>query len=731
MKSTKPIAACAFFLLAPTYSWAQESNFFTPAGREVTRASRSASDGRVTRSRLAGVHLETLGESAKLNLFQGAEYTANRHRSYVSPTGDGTIWSGAIADDDGSDVMLAVRNGMVTGSIRTGSGQFFRIRPQQDGAHLIEELDPHLVPIDDETVDPEPNLLQAESGKSDGVRAGLTESRDAINSVIDLLVVYTPEARAAQGGTAQIQNLINLAVAEANQSFVNSGINISMRLVHTAEAAPSSGQAASSTYLAAVRNNAAIQQLRNQYGADMVSAWVNGPGASGGTVGIGYVMTSPSTSFAPAAYSVVEVNFAPGPSYSFTHECGHNLGSLHDRANSGGNQGAYPYSYGYQQPNGTTAQRFVTIMAYRNGCSGCPRVNYWSNPSVTYAGYPMGVDISQPNSADNRQTLNNTRTFAEQFRATVGTQPPNPSNNPPTVSSISPSAGSGTDAAFTAVFSDPNGASTISEAHVSMTTGTQASSACTVVYRTSTGALWLRDDSGSGWSGSAIPGSSTVMQNSQCRVSASTASVSASGNTLSVRFPVTLFGSFPGTTKDLQLRAIDAGGLDSGWQRLGSWTIPASVTQPPTSTTPSWPQLLSVSPASGQGNAVTLTAVANDANGASDVRTVSLIVNDRLATAQGCYILVTAATRSVSLLNNTASAWTGPATIGQATTLSNSQCTLDVSAMTLDLTGTRATVTYPLRFAAGFAGAKGVFGSVGDNTGRISAWVRLASFTVQ
>ncbi len=547
-------------------------------------------------------------------------------------------------------------------------------------------------------------------------------------STIDLLVVYTAEARLAAGGATQIRNLIDLAVAEANQSFINSGISAAFRVVHAAEAAPSASQAASSTYLNTISRDTGIAALRDRYGADMVSAWVSGPAANGGTVGIGWVMSTPSVSFARSAFSVVEMNFAAGPSYSFTHELGHNLGSLHDRANSGGT-GAYPYSYGYQQPNGTAAERFVTIMAYRNGCTGCARINYWSNPDVNYAGRPTGIAATQPNSADNRQTINNTRTFAEQWRAATGTPPPPPAAVAPTVTSVSPSSGTGANTVFTALFNDTNGASTISEASVSITLGTQTASACTVVYRASTGALWLRDDAGTGYAGSATPGSSTVMQNSQCRVSASTAAVSASGNALSVRFPVTFLGTFFGA-KDLRLRAIDNGGLDSGWQRLGSWTIPQPTTPPPAGT-PAAPVPVSVSPATGQGNSATFTAVVQDANGATEISTVNFIVHDRLTAARGCYVLLMPRTRVVYLLNDGGTGWSAPATAGQAVTLSNSQCAVDVARITFDANGTRLTATLPLRFTTSFAGAKSIFLSAADTSGRFGQWIRAASFTVQ
>jgi hypothetical protein len=97
--------------------------------------------------------------------------------------------------------------------------------------------------------------------------------------------------------------------------------------------------------------------------------------------------------------------------YTFAHEMGHNMGSQHDRANAGASTGAYSYSYGYQDPN----RAFRTIMAY-NCASGCPRINYWSNPAVSYNGKPTGVADEADTSADNAHSLNNTSGFVSGFR---------------------------------------------------------------------------------------------------------------------------------------------------------------------------------------------------------------------------------------------------------------------------------------------------------------------------
>src|SRR5690242_20110009 len=51
-------------------------------------------------------------------------------------------------------------------------------------------------------------------------------------TLIDVLVVYTPSARAGAGGVTALQAQIQSAVVEANTVFQNSGVNARLRLVH-------------------------------------------------------------------------------------------------------------------------------------------------------------------------------------------------------------------------------------------------------------------------------------------------------------------------------------------------------------------------------------------------------------------------------------------------------------------------------------------------------------------
>lgn len=139
--------------------------------------------------------------------------------------------------------------------------------------------------------------------------------------VIDIMVIWTPEAEAAQGGAdkeVSIRNVINGAIEWTNLAYDNSGIDTMLRLVHAQRA---DGYAESSDYSQNLYNLSPwhsnfdgslswVEGVRNEYGADFVAMIVDG----GSYCGVAWL--GPSTS---SVYSVTSWGCA-GPNLSFAHE---------------------------------------------------------------------------------------------------------------------------------------------------------------------------------------------------------------------------------------------------------------------------------------------------------------------------------------------------------------------------------------------------------------------------
>jgi hypothetical protein len=245
---------------------------------------------------------------------------------------------------------------------------------------------------------------------------------------IDVLVVYTPGLETRYGGVDQVQTRIQNLVALANQAYTDSGVDISLRLVAAIKIDAPDDTSQLDTLNAITKSNGPysnVAWLRDAYGADLVSLIRPFSMTQGGLCGTGWVGGSNGASIAlyrSQGYSVVSDGRDRGyycSAYTFTHELGHNMGNVHDRATvaqQDGNQGAYSYSFGYG-----VAGQFGTIMSYLD-----PEVGKFSNPDKMCKGQiPCGIAPADPaNSADNALSLNNTRGYVAAFtpEAAAGNQ---------------------------------------------------------------------------------------------------------------------------------------------------------------------------------------------------------------------------------------------------------------------------------------------------------------------
>jgi len=350
------------------------------------------------------------GQSLLMNLFPDIQVVA-LPLEITSPAPGKLTWTGFIPGYPGSTVILVRSDEALAGSIRL-DGRLFLLTYAGHDLHLLSELSAY-EPFEEHLPLPvQPAGLEAQRG-------GATVSRVDIGaddgSTIDVLVVYTPAARNSRGGTAGIKALIELAIAESNQAYQNSLIHTSLNLVMAAEVNYSESTDII-TDLFRLQNKSdgfmdGVHTWRDDAHADMVSLIIDDTNYVNKYCGIAYLMTELNPGFESFAFSVINVDCATGY-YSFSHELGHNMGSAHDRGANPGDS-LFDYSFGYQAPN----QAFRTIMAY-NCPNGCQRIQFFSNPDVTYQGQPTGIDYeaNPAQAADNARSINEARYTVANWR---------------------------------------------------------------------------------------------------------------------------------------------------------------------------------------------------------------------------------------------------------------------------------------------------------------------------
>lgn len=357
----------------------------------------------------AAVLPEAAGEHIELPLFDDttvvAELTAPTFRS----EGGYRTWSGTVDGDEGSTVVLVEQDGALAGTVTTKVATY-RLQSLPDGSTRIDQMDESQFPAGEELALPPADADTA--GTVEGPPTGGPGiAADAGDPVVDVLVAYSAAAKSRKGGQAAMDADIALMIEQTNSAFSDSGINASVRLVHSAEVALNS--TVDGTTLGRLANTSdgvydELHVLRDTYGADLVALITDNPGGS--ACGIGYLLNNVSPAFAPYGFSVSEVGCATG-NLSFTHELGHNFGASHDRGAWAGTA-PVPYGYGWVNPQ----QGWRTVMAYANACPGCGRLLRFSNPDLMYNGAPMGAPAGAANAADNRSVLNMTASTVGGFR---------------------------------------------------------------------------------------------------------------------------------------------------------------------------------------------------------------------------------------------------------------------------------------------------------------------------
>jgi hypothetical protein len=336
---------------------------------------------------------------------------------------NGCIWRGEIEDTGEPVVLMWFKDEKRYTGMFTYKGNIYNLVSMGGGVHAVVESDPSQMPPDhavaggatpqgSTTLQDDPVARRGEAAiRRPGDRANLRDKQDQIDPrgegapkaenrpvpaivplpeakrnalaakkiTIDLMILYTGKVA---GKYVDVEtDLIALSIEQANQSFRNSGLgNISLNLVHSQKIDyDESGREHFGHLYRMVDGESpfnGVRRLRNEKRADVVALIVDDPSGCG--------LSTRVAADADEAYVVVHHSCA-ALTYSVAHEVGHIIGARHDKALD---PSTSPFPYGHGYVNGT---KWRDIMSYRASCDGCPRLPFWSNPTVKWRGEPAGT----------------------------------------------------------------------------------------------------------------------------------------------------------------------------------------------------------------------------------------------------------------------------------------------------------------------------------------------------
>jgi hypothetical protein len=348
------------------------------------------------------------GTNLVTHLFDDLKIQSNVLQSTRNSNGV-TVTTAQIEGSQWGRVFIASSNGKVRAKILVPKQKkVFAIEyNKNDDLHYALELDPQLLqPEEDEPLLPPHALFTPGQESIDQMMETLSitgedESTDA-TTVVDVMVVYSNDALSYAGSVDEIDKIIALGIAMANDAHESTNTGIFLHLVHSA-LVDYTGSGNRSTdlerlYEASDGYMDEVHTLRNTYGADFVSLI---PGDYSGDGGVAYLLIDPSGDSA-GAFSVV--NAPIFDSYTTAHEIGHNMGLSHakDQNYQAGPTSwiTDPYNFAdssagwHWHPVANTAG-YSSVMAYSSGqyySDGLDhsRVGLFSDPDISYEGLPCG-----------------------------------------------------------------------------------------------------------------------------------------------------------------------------------------------------------------------------------------------------------------------------------------------------------------------------------------------------
>jgi hypothetical protein len=284
---------------------------------------------------------------------------------------------------------------------------------------------------------------------------------------------------------------------------------------------------------------------------------------------------------------------------------------------------------------------------------------------------------------------------------------------PPVNVSVTPSSGSGASQTFTFQFSNTSGASNMTSAALLISASNSATSACDIVYTPAQNTIQLLTDAGS--AGSAITPGSGSLSNSQCSINGAGSTVSVSGTTLTVTVAVSFLSAFNGS-KNLYLQSANSNG-NTPWEAKGTWTVQVAV-----------PSAVSVTPASGSALTQTFAFQFSDSSGATDLTTMSVLINTTASTVGACAVNFARASNAMMLLTDIGGSPGGWLTMGSGSQ-QNSQCALNGAGSSVQVSGNNLTLNLAFTFTSTFAGAKTVYLQAA-NSATSTGWQSKGSWTI-
>ena len=295
----------------------------------------------------------------------------------------------------------------------------------------------------------------------------------------------------------------------------------------------------------------------------------------------------------------------------------------------------------------------------------------------------------------------------------------------PSVISLTPVTGAGSNQSYTIQVADTAGASDLTVVNLLINTALDGRQACYIAYVPQSNTVYLVGDAGNpgGPFTTVQVGGSGSAANSQCAVYGAGSTVATSGNAMTLVLNIGFSSAFNGN-KVLYLAAGDSVQKSTGWQTMGV------VAVPPIATT--YPAPVSMTPPAGTATNAILTFTYQDALSAAYLQTAWALFNTALDGRNACYVAYYRPGNQLFLVPDNGDGTLAVSMVLTGTnSVSNSQCSISAVGSSATINGAQLILKLNFTFNATFAGQKDVWMAVQTLSGaQVSAWQALATWLV-
>ena len=285
----------------------------------------------------------------------------------------------------------------------------------------------------------------------------------------------------------------------------------------------------------------------------------------------------------------------------------------------------------------------------------------------------------------------------------------------PSITSVSPSSGSGSSQTFAIQMSDADGYAAIVAGEF-LFNGADALR-CHILFVPASGFLYLASLDESKWLGPITAGAPNSLQHTLCTLNAAGSSYTSAGNSVTLNLAVSFTPAYSGS-RTLSGDVYATNSFHPGSRQIATWSVPGNSAVP---------SILSVTPSSGSGSSQTFAFQLSDTDGYASISSAEIVFtgNDGLR----CHVFFVR-TGAIYLASQDESVWLGPVAAGSSGTVQHSYCSINGAASSAQGSGNVVTLNLAVQFTGAFAGSRIVVADVSSLNGSHPGNRQVATWSV-